>query len=164
MAVVLMAAPAAAQQYPPSVNSLTCPDTTPTPGQTMTLQARTFAGGATATFDLQSVPVGLGTATADASGVATLQATIPADTTLGAHTITAVGPAPDGSELSLSCRITVVPASAAGAGDGRPSGSLPRTGDDSSIPLAKLGLALAALGGVATAVASKRRKRAAAAA
>jgi LPXTG-motif cell wall-anchored protein len=163
MAVVLMAAPAAAQQYPPAVNGLTCPDTTPTPGQTLTLQARTFATGATATFELQSVPVGLGTATADASGVATLEATIPTDTTLGAHTIAAVGPAPDGSQLSLSCSITVVAAGAA-AGDAGPSGSLPRTGDDSSIPLAKLGLALAALGGAATAVASKRRKRAAAAA
>jgi LPXTG-motif cell wall-anchored protein len=164
MAVVLMAAPAAAQQYPPNVNGLTCPDTTPTPGQTITLEARTFAVGATATFDLQSVPVGLGTATADTSGVATLQATIPTGTTLGAHTITAVGAAPDGSALSLSCSITVVEADGAGAEDAGRSGSLPRTGDDSSIPLAKLGLALAALGGVVTAVASRRRKRAAAAA
>src|SRR5687768_7149333 len=41
VAVVLMAAPAAAQQYPPAVNSLTVSDTTPTPGQTITAQGRT---------------------------------------------------------------------------------------------------------------------------
>jgi LPXTG-motif cell wall-anchored protein len=163
MAVVLMAAPAAAQQYPPNVNSLTVSDTTPTPGQTIGIEGRTFAAGAGVTVTMSSdAPVTLGTATADAVGIAALQATIPADTKLGAHTITAVGQAPDGTELSLSVSINVV---ADGSGTGAaPSGSLPRTGDDSSIPLAKLGLALAALGGIATAVASKRRKAAAAAA
>ncbi len=38
------------------------------------------------------------------------------------------------------------------------SGTLPRTGDDTSIPLAKIGLGLAAVGGVITALAAKRRK------
>lgn len=159
LAVVLMAAPAAAQQYPPAVNSLTISDTTPTPGQTIDIQGRTFAG--TVTITLASDPVVIATGTADADGIVTLQATIPANTPLGAHTITAAGQAPDGSELSLSVSINVVPAD--GAGDGGGSGSLPRTGDDSSIPLAKLGVALAALGGVITAVAAKRRKAMAAA-
>src|SRR5690606_23628789 len=110
--------------------------------------------------------VTLGSATADAVGVAALQATIPPDAKLGAHTITAVGEAPDGAELSLSVSINVVAADDAGTGTtdpSGPSGSLPRTGSD-SIPLAKLGLALAALGGVVTAVASKRRRAAAASA
>lgn len=166
MAVMLVAAPAAAQQYPPSVNSLTVSDTTPTPGQTIDIEGRTFAAGAGVTVTMSSDdPVTLGSATADAVGVAALQATIPPDTKLGAHTITAVGEAPDGAELSLSVSINVVAVDGAGPGatDGA-SGSLPRTGSDSSIPLAKLGLALAALGGVVTAVASKRRRAAAAAA
>ncbi len=158
LAVVLMAAPAAAQQYPPAVNSLTVSDTTPTPGQTVGIEARTFASGATGTITLASVPVVIATGAADADGVVALQATIPADTTLGAHTITAAGEAPDGSELSLSVSINVVAADGTGGGDGGGSGALPRTGDDSSIPLAKLGVALAALGGVVTAVAAKRRK------
>ncbi|HKE76164.1 MAG TPA: LPXTG cell wall anchor domain-containing protein [Acidimicrobiales bacterium] len=164
LAIVAMAAPAGAQQYPPAVNSLTISDTTPTPGQTISIEGRTFATGSTATVTLFSDPVVLGSAIADAAGVFALQATIPADTPLGHHTITAEGTAPDGSPLSLSVSLTVVPAQGAGAGAGNGSGNLPRTGSDSSIPLAKLGLGMLAIGGIATAIAAKRRKAAAAAA
>jgi LPXTG-motif cell wall-anchored protein len=159
MAILFMAAPAAAQQYPPAVNSLTVSDTTPTPGQTISIEGRTFAEGATVTVTLASDPVVIGSAAADPSGVVTLDATIPAATPLGQHTITAVGQASDGSELSVSVSITVVAAD--GTGDAAAGGSLPRTGDDSSIPLAKVGVALAAIGGLVTAVAAKRRKAAA---
>ncbi len=167
LALVALAAPAAAQQYPPAVNSFTVSDTTPTPGQTITADARTFASGSTVTMDLSdgapatispSAAATLATATADGSGVVTTDVTIPADTALGAHTLTASGEAPDGSPLSLTVSLNVVPAD--GTGGGAATGDLPRTGDDSSIPLAKLGLALAALGGVITAVAAKRRKAA----
>jgi len=160
LAVVFMAAPAAAQQYPPPVNSLTVSDPTPTPGQTIGIVGRTFAPGATVTVTMTSGPVGLGTAAADAAGIASLQSTIPADTPVGPHTIAAVGQAPDGSELSLSVSINVVStddATITPAANG-PGGSLPRTGDDASLPLARVGLGLAALGGVVLAVASKRRK------
>ncbi len=64
-----LAAPAAAQQYPPAVNSLTVSDTTPTPGQTISIEGRTFAAGSTATVALTSDPVTLGSPTADAAGV-----------------------------------------------------------------------------------------------
>ena len=57
-----------------------------------------------------------------------------------------------------------LPQAADDAGVDPAGGALPRTGDDSSIPLAKVGIALAAIGGVATAVAAKRRKAAALAA
>jgi 5'-nucleotidase len=160
LGVVALAAPAAAQQYPPAINSLTVSDTTPTPGQTITIEARTCEPGSTVTFSLGPGAVTLASATADAAGVATVQATIPADTPLGAHTITATCPAPDGSTLTLSLAITVVPAGAATGGDPG-SGALPRTGQDSSLPLARIGLGLAAIGGVLTAVAAKRRKSAA---
>ena len=110
---------------------------------------------------LNSEPVLLGTATADAAGVARMSATIPANTALGAHTIVAQGTgvrrhAADahrqhqrggGRRLGHAARV----------------GRLPRTGDDSSLPLARIGLALAAVGGVITAVAAKRRKATAAA-
>jgi LPXTG-motif cell wall-anchored protein len=157
LAVVLAAAPVAAQQYPPAVNSLTCDDTTPDAGQTISCTAQTFAAGATVTFTLASDPVVIATAASDPNGVVTVDATIPADTPAGDHTLTAEGTAPDGSTLSLILALTV-----GGAGDGSDDGgSLPATGDDSSIPLAKLGLALAAVGGIITAVAAKRRKAAA---
>jgi LPXTG-motif cell wall-anchored protein len=159
MAVVAMAAPAAAQQYPPAVNSLACSDTTPTAGQTISVEAMTFAGGAAVSFTLAPDNVVIASATADAGGVVTTEVTIPAGTPPGEHTLTASGGAPDGSTLRLTCALTVVGAD--GADDGaEPSGALPRTGDDSSLPLAKLGLALAAIGGVITAVAAKRRKAA----
>jgi hypothetical protein len=51
---------------------------------------------------------------------------------------------------------------AAGAPTGGGAGALPRTGQDSSLPLARVGLGLAAIGGVLTAVAAKRRARKAA--
>lgn len=167
LAVVLMAAPAAAQQYPPAVNSLTVSDTTPSPGQTITIQGRTFAAGATVTITLASDPVVIASGSADDAGVVTVEGTIPTDTTLGTHTITAAGDDPEGDPLSLTVSINVVPADgdiegAAGSDGG--SGAMPRTGDDSSMPLAKLGLALAAIGGVITALAAKRRRAAPAAA
>ena len=149
-----LAAPAAAQQYPPAVNSLTVSDTTPTPGQTISIEGRTFAAGSTATVALTTVT--LGSPTADAAGVIRLDATVPADTTLGSHTLTATGPAPDGTTLSLSLTLNVVAADGSGSGTG--SGSLPDTGSDSSIPLAQVGLGLAAFGGVVVALAGRRRR------
>jgi LPXTG-motif cell wall-anchored protein len=160
LVLVAVAAPAAAQQYPPAVNSLVCSDTTPTPGQTISVEARTFAGGAEVSFTLAPDNAVVATATADAAGVVATGVTIPAGTTPGEHTLTASGAAPDGSTLKVTCALTVVGADEAD-GDAVPSGALPRTGDDSSLPLAKLGLALAAIGGVITAVAAKRRKAAA---
>jgi len=161
VAVVLLAAPAAAQQYPPAENSLTVSDTTPTPGQTIDIEARTFVAGSAVSVTLNSDPVLLGTPTSDPSGVARLSATIPANTALGAHTIVATGTASDGTPLTLTVSINVVAADGSGGSGG---GGLPRTGDDTSLPLARIGLALAAAGGVITAVAAKRRKAAAAAA
>jgi LPXTG-motif cell wall-anchored protein len=156
LAVVAMAAPAAAQQYPPAVNSLTVSDTTPCPGQIVTIEGRTFAPGSTATVVLESGPVTLGSATADALGVITLQGTIPVDTPLGSHRLVATGTAPNGQTLSLSLAIQMAAANCGGTSTA--SGTLPRTGDDTSIPLAKIGLGLAAVGGVITALAAKRRK------
>ena len=156
LAVLAMAAPAAAQQYPPAVNSLTVSDTTPSPGQTITIQGQTFAQGATATVVLNSDPVTLGSATANAAGQIVLQATIPTDTPLGSHTLVASGQAPNGQTLSLSLAIEVVPAQ--GGGTGTSGGNLPRTGDSTSLPLAKVGLGLLAVGGVIYSIAAKRRK------
>jgi LPXTG-motif cell wall-anchored protein len=164
--VGLMAAPAAAQQYPPVTNIITASATCPTPGETLTVSAQTFAPGAEVTVSLESTPTVLGTTTANGDGVATLEVTIPAAATSGAHTITAVGLSSAGTDvgatLDLNAAITVC--APEGAAPGEAAGSLPRTGDDTSIPLAKIGLALAALGGILTALAAKRRKHGAVAA
>jgi LPXTG-motif cell wall-anchored protein len=163
LGVVVMAAPAAAQQYPPAVNSLTVDCATPAPGDIVQLQARTFAAGSAVTFTLAST---IATAPADASGAVSVRATIPVGTAGGAHTITAAGQAPGGGPLSISAAVTVDASGCVATEDDveGSSDTLPNTGDDSSIPLAKLGLALAALGGLITAIAAKRRKTAAVAA
>lgn len=161
MAVVVLAAPAGAQQYPPATNSLTSSDSTPCPGQTVDIQARTFVAGSEVTFALNPESAPLGAATSDASGVAKLSATIPAGAADGAHTIVAQGTAADGSPLTLTVSVNVTACESGGSAAG--SGGLPRTGDDTSLPLARVGLGLAAAGGVVTAVAAKRRKAAAAA-
>ncbi|KSW18406.1 Ig-like domain-containing protein [Cellulomonas sp. B6] len=64
--------------------------TVPASGQ-ITLVARDFEPGETVVFYLHSEPVLLGTAVADAAGVATLVATVPADVASGAHHVVATG-------------------------------------------------------------------------
>lgn len=162
-ALLAVSTPAQSQEYPPPTNGIFISDSTVFAGQTIIIQAGVFAPGSTVTFNFFSQPVLLGTAAADASGVATLEATIPANATPGTHTITASGIAPDGSPLELSTSITVLAdgADGAGAGAGGASGGLPRTGGD-AIPIARIGAALLAVGGGLLFV--TRRRRAAAAA
>lgn len=161
-AVGVMAVPAAAQQYPPNVNSVTISDTTPCPGDAVTISgtvtATDFEPGSTVVVTLDG-GTQLGTPTVGADGTFSLGVTIPADLE-GEHTIQATG---TGSGVTLtasfevnSCEATTTTAVAA------PGGSLPRTGSsDSTMTLVRVGLALAAVGGVLLAVAAKRRRRAA---
>src|SRR5512138_2371710 len=86
-ALLALATPAHGQQYPPGQFGVFVSDTTVVPGQTITISAGIFASGSTVTFTFFSQPVTLGTATADADGVATIEATIPSDATPGTHTI-----------------------------------------------------------------------------
>jgi hypothetical protein len=60
-------------------------------GGTITLVARDFLPGETVSFFLHSDPIFLGTAVADANGVATLVVAIPADAPAGAHHVRATG-------------------------------------------------------------------------
>lgn len=67
------------------------PEKATAPGQQMELVATGFAPGETVAFYLHSDPVLLGTAVADAEGVARLLVTLPADAPAGAHTVIATG-------------------------------------------------------------------------
>ncbi|MGH9213812.1 MAG: hypothetical protein ACRD2C_24535 [Acidimicrobiales bacterium] len=158
-AIGLTAAPAAAQQYPPDVNSVTVSDTTPCPGDVVTVSGTVagegFEEGTTVVVTLDGATQ-LGTPSVGADGTFSLDVTIPADLT-GEHTIVATG---TGSDVSLSATFEVGDCDATtttvAAG-----GSLPRTGSNSTMPLVRAGLALAAVGGVLLAIAAKRRRRAA---
>jgi LPXTG-motif cell wall-anchored protein len=165
----LMAAPAAAQQYPPGDNLVTVSDTTPCPGGPVTITAQTFAAGSTVEIALDGTPIA--SATAGDDGTVSVDVVVPETTQLGAHTITATGPGEDQAPMELTASIDVVacdtqaptttaPATGGGAGGGG-GDDLPRTGSDTTMTLVRIGLALAALGGVLLAVATKRRRRAA---
>lgn len=158
LAMVLMAFPgiAAAQGYG-TANFLAVSDTTAVPGQSIVVTGCCFDD--TVGVDIESEPRRLGQATAGSDGTFSLTVTIPTDTTLGAHAITATGDALDGSgRLKLSTPITVV--AAAGAGDGSGTGTrgdLPRTGAEETLSLTQLGVALVLAGaGMVIAVRSRR--------
>lgn len=70
---------------------LDTPKAATAPGQQMELVAEGFEPGETVAFYLHSDPVFLGTAVADANGIARLLADIPADVPTGAHTVIATG-------------------------------------------------------------------------
>jgi|SoiMethySBSTD1v2_1073268.scaffolds.fasta_scaffold118758_2 LPXTG-motif cell wall-anchored protein len=157
-AAAAVATPAGAQQYPPAGNLCTVSDTTVSPGQSITLTCGTYLGGATVTFTFFSAPVDLGSATADGSGVVTAELTIP-QAAAGAHTITATGQSASGP-LTNSVSLTVSASGSSGAGAGAGTsgtGGLPRTGDDSSVPLARAAIVLVAAGGALVFLARRRR-------
>ena len=115
------------------------------------------------TFTFFSAPVVLGTAVADADGQVSLTAEVPSYASLGAHTITASGAAAVGGTLTQTIHLTVVGAGSADAGTrvpGTVSGTLPTTGSNNSMPLARAGALLLAVGGVAVLVTRRRRAEA----
>ena len=85
---------------------LDTPKAATAPGQRMQLVAEGFQPGESVAFYLHSDPVFLGTAVADASGVARLLADVPADTPAGAHTVVATG-GTSGRWATLAVRLAV---------------------------------------------------------
>jgi LPXTG-motif cell wall-anchored protein len=156
-ALVVGAAPVGAQQYPPAPNFLTIDDSTPTPGQTVTIESGVYIPGSTVEVVLTSVPVTLGTASAADNGEVSLQATIPADAAPGTHTITASGTT-EGGPIVQSITITVVGAEGlVGAPQTDAGGALPKTGSNSTMPLVRAAALLLAVGSMLL-LATRRRR------
>lgn len=80
------------------------------PGGKLTITGTGFKPGSKVSFTLHSTPVLLGTATADAKGVATLAVTLPADVAAGAHSIVVDGVGVDGKPRQLSIALTITAA------------------------------------------------------
>ena len=78
----------------------------PSAGGSISISACCYMPRTMVTFTIESEPVVLGTATADADGEASMTAIIPAGFS-GSHEIVATGVAPDNSVLVLSSPITV---------------------------------------------------------
>jgi len=138
LAVFALAATAQAQSY--QTGSIGGSDTTPDPGQTITVSGTGCAPGDTVNLFLDGQPAG--STTADANGNFSLPLTIPSNETAGTHTVTATCGA-----VVLSFEITV---NAAG-------GNLSRTGTSSTLPLSGIALALLAAGGLLLLFARRRR-------
>lgn len=155
--MLMAAAPAAmAQEYPAGDDAITSPTgNIYDPGDPATFVARTFQPGSQVSFTFFSDPVHLGTVTADANGVATINTRIPASADPGRHTVRASGIDPNGRLQNLDFSLTVR------GGPGR--APLPRTGSSNSIDLTRVGVAALAGGGLLILASKKRRDRMAAA-
>lgn len=152
MALVASVSAASAQAYPPPPNEIRClndADLVFVLGGPAIFDARFFMGGSSVTWTLFSAPVVLGTTTADAEGVATIETVIPLDTPVGAHRIEATGVDRFGEALTLVLEITVVAQA--------PTEPLPRTGSSSSVPMAQIAIATIVAGGLLLIMANKRR-------
>lgn len=131
--------PAAHAQYNPGTPGASVSDSTVTSGDTVTVTATGCEPGSTVTFYLDGNT--LGSATADDSGTAAADVVITGSP--GAHQIT------------NSCNDAVISITIAGA----TAGALPRTGSDSSLPLAKIAIVLIAAGGLLIVAARDRSKK-----
>ena len=118
-------------------------DTTPDPGQTITVSGTGCAPGSNVNFLFDGQPNG-GT-TADGTGNFSGSLTVPSDASSGTHTVTAQC----GAQV-LAFEITVNPAVVAAP-------AIPRTGSSSTIPLTSVALALLAVGGLFVLFARRRR-------
>ena len=147
LAALAFAGTAGADPYPPT--SVSSSSSTAPVGGTVTVSSDGWAPGSQVTITLDSVPVVLGTLTADANGHIQGTFTIPAGTALGAHTIVSSGTDPSGAPRTLSQALTVVPAA------GGPS--LAFTGGSGSGRLAVAGVIAVLLGALLVGVARKRR-------
>jgi hypothetical protein len=139
LAFATLAAPAGAQYGP--TPTVTVSDTTPEPGQTITLTGQGCPANETVQILFDGTVIA--STTADANGNWTAQVTIPASATPGTHTLTSRCGA-----VVLNVTLTV-PAPAAAP--------LARTGSD-SLPLARTGIALVTIGALALYAARSRRR------
>lgn len=157
--LVLFASAASAQgDYPPT-GTLTLDKTTVPQGGEVTATMTGCAPGADVHFVLNSDPVDLGVRQADADGVATITFQVPTGFPTGAHTVTSSCLAPNGEILVLSAELTVTAAGGDSGGTtgggGSGTGTLPRTGSDST-NLLRVGALLVAAGGAVVLITRKR--------
>lgn len=125
--------------------STSASSTKPAPGQKVVKVYKGFQPFEVVTLTMHSTPQQLGTFTADANGVLTVEFTVPAGTPAGAHTLVLEGTT---TYFQETLQVAGAPAPAS-------SGSLADTGASIGVPLA-LGAGLLVAGGGAL-VATRRR-------
>jgi hypothetical protein len=168
--LLAMAAPAGAQdpEYPPGTCRLSLNVSVAEIGQTVLASTvnctSPYLGNVSVDLFLNSDPIFLTTTTANADGVfSNVAFTVPAQATLGQHTVTSVGPGAETPELVLDAPLTVVapggggPAvdNAGGTQKAGGGGGLAFTGSN-TLPLLFLALILLTIG-TALVLAARRR-------
>lgn len=134
-----------ANPYPPSAPSLSLTQGQVFAGDSITITGTCFTPNTVVNLEFQPGPVVLGSVQTNAGGTFSRSVTIPADATVGVHSIVAT----DG-RFTQTATVTVL--ARAGAG------GLVRTGASFAIPFTVAGVALIGVG--AMAVLAARRKRA----
>ncbi|MGW8482658.1 putative Ig domain-containing protein [Microbacterium sp. NPDC055903] len=130
-------------------------------GQVVTVSGSGFLPGSTVHLGIYSTPTPLTTTTADAGGAFSAEITIPAEQSLGAHTIAASGISAEGGSWLLTAATTVVapdPSGGAGADGGQGDG-LGATGADPTLSIVLGGIALLAILAGAVLLIVRRRTR-----
>jgi LPXTG-motif cell wall-anchored protein len=156
-ATLTFAAPAVA--YPPINLFAVISDNTTTPGEPVTGRDNGNDPGEQVNGYVHSTPVFVGSTTANAKGVATLNFTIPTSLALGTHTLRLVG--------QSSGRVGSVQFTVSRAGSNSPASGasgLPFTGGSDIWQLTAGGAGLVLLGGAALVVVRRRRAHSALAA
>ncbi|HET9443041.1 MAG TPA: LPXTG cell wall anchor domain-containing protein [Acidimicrobiales bacterium] len=144
-----LAPPASAQTYGPQPVSLSCTVAT-SPSLSLRCTATGFAAAAEITLRIFPGPTNLGVVQADATGTATANVALPAVLSAGEHRVEATGVAANGQTVTA---VTTVVIPALGS-------ELPRTGDNSALPLVSAGSALVAIGALLVLAVRKRRSKA----
>jgi LPXTG-motif cell wall-anchored protein len=140
---------ASAQQgslLPPA--SITVNDATPVANQDITVTSTGWQANSGQENAVLSDPINVGRSTADANGRAVFTFKMP-NVPAGDHHVQVSGIGADGKPLVQ--RVKVVVASASGGNN------LPKTGADSTTPIAQIGAGAVAAGGLLLLVARKRR-------
>lgn len=150
LVALALAAPVAGAQSYGTLDDGTVSDSTPAPGQAVSIVIGGFMPNSDVDLVINSDPVFLGTFRTDSDGVLRASVTIPAGLAAGAHTIVATGVNASNQPVSGSITVTVAAAPTSGGS------SLPTTGADIAAALT-VGLALVAAG-TASVIAGRRHR------
>jgi LPXTG-motif cell wall-anchored protein len=139
---------------PGGAPQLTIDDPTAVPGQTVTGTLSGADPASQANGTINSDPISLGSKTVNSNGVATFPFTIVCGFS-GRHSLTVDGVS-GGAPFSLSVAFDVS-GSGTCAGGGTGGTAIPRTGDDSTLPMTAIAIGLLASGAGAVYIARRRR-------
>ncbi len=150
--VGLVAAPASAQQYPPTRPTCGVSDTTISPGDQVTVSGKHWQPGSTVTFTLRPEGINLGSTTVGQNGKFSAVVTIPSSVEPGPHTIVCSGIDRRGDPVIRATTIQILAGVVGGGGAAF-------TGTVLNVPLWMVLIAALFAAGVVMVAIGRRRRR-----